>query len=116
MTIKTQKGLIYALGQPAHKYTCCDGFETFDLEEAVEHDNKLHERDIKEVVPEQIWSMQQAINMAIAEDRVVRFVSKKSGKELKKEIVDLKGCKMMKPSKESDQIAVIPPSVTDFVF
>jgi aspartate carbamoyltransferase regulatory subunit len=60
---------------------------------------------------EQIWSIQEAINMAVAEKRVVRFLSDKANVELKKGITDIKGCKLRKPSKESNDIAVIPPTV-----
>jgi hypothetical protein len=63
-----------------------------------------------------VTSIQQAINMAVAEKRVVRFLSNKSNDELRKGIIDLKGCKLRKPAKESNDIAVIPPSVEDFDF
>jgi len=65
---------------------------------------------------EPIWNVQTAINMAVAENRVVRFLSSKSNEELRKEILDKKGCKIMKPAKLSDDVAVIPPSITNFVF
>jgi hypothetical protein len=65
---------------------------------------------------EQVWSMQEAINKAVAENRVVRFLSDKSTKELKSEIVDKKGCLLRKPDKESNDIAVIPPGIEDFSF
>jgi aspartate carbamoyltransferase regulatory subunit len=60
---------------------------------------------------EQIWSIQEAINMAVAEHRVVRFLSEKTNEQLKKDIVDIKGCKLRKPRKESNDIAVIPPDI-----
>lgn len=65
---------------------------------------------------EQIWSIQQAINTAVAEKRVVRFLSDKTNAELKKRIEDIKGCKLLKPDKTSNDIAVIPPSVDSFDF
>lgn len=65
---------------------------------------------------EQIWTTQQAINMAVAERRVVRFLTDKPNKQIKKEIDDLKGCLLRKPDKESNEVAVIPPGVEDFCF
>ena len=63
-----------------------------------------------------IHNVQTAINMAVAEDRVVRFLSSKTNAELKKEILDKKGCKIMKPAKLSDDVAVVPPSINNFDF
>ena len=65
---------------------------------------------------ESITNLQTAINMAAAENRVVQFLSSKTNAELKKEILDKKGCKIMKPVKLADEVAVIPPSVTNFDF
>jgi len=65
---------------------------------------------------EQIWTTQQAINMAVAERRVVRFKTTKSNKEIKKEIDDLKGCLLRKPDKDANEVAVIPPGIEDFCF
>jgi len=65
---------------------------------------------------EPITNVQTAINMAVVENKAVRFLSSKTNAELKKEILDKKGCKIMKPSKFSDDVAVIPPSITDFDF
>lgn len=58
-----------------------------------------------------ISNVQEAINMAVAKKRVVRFLSEKSNEQLKKEIVDIKGCQLRKPNKDAHEIAVIPPSV-----
>ena len=63
-----------------------------------------------------VRTVQEAINMTVAEDRVVRFLSSKTNAELKKEILDKKGCKIVKPAKLADDVAVIPPSVTNFDF
>ena len=63
-----------------------------------------------------ITNVQTAINMAAAENRVVRFLSSKTNAELKSEILDKKGCKIVKPAKDADDVAVIPASVTDFDF
>ncbi len=65
---------------------------------------------------EQIWSVQEAINKAIATDKPVRFVSNKTNDELRKEIVDLKGCQLVKPDKDSNEVAAVPPSVKNFDF
>lgn len=114
--IRTVRRLVYLPNKPPVQYQTNDGERFDELEEAVEHENKITASVTKDVVPEQIWTVQQAINMAIAENRVVRFESRKSNKELKKEIVDLKGCKLMKPDKDSTRVAVIPPSITNYVF
>lgn len=114
--IRTVRPLVYLPNRSQVQYQTDDGARFDSIEEAVEHENKITASITKDVVPEQIWTVQQAINMAIAENRVVRFESRKSNKELKKEIVDLKGCKLMKPEKNSECVAVIPPSITNYVF
>lgn len=63
-----------------------------------------------------IDNVQTAINMAVVENRAVRFLSSKPNAELKKEILDTKGCKLVKPSKLSDDVAVVPPSINNFDF
>lgn len=103
--------------QPGHLYQTDDG-ETFEnLDEAVDHDNELRRNAPKPPVQyEQIWSIQEAINKAVAEDRVVRFIWEGDNASIKKGIVDKKGCSIMKPEKKSKDVAVIPPSVKDFDF
>lgn len=97
-------------------YQTRDGQIFTDIDEAVEHENKLQPLDKPPVVYEQIWSIQEAINMAVAEKRVVRFLWTKSNAETKKEIVDRKGCNLMKPERDSQDVAVIPPGIEDFDF
>lgn len=63
-----------------------------------------------------VYSIQEAINMAVAKKRVVRFLSRWTNAEIKSNIVDRKGCKLMKPNKESNDVAVVPPTVKDFDF
>ena len=65
---------------------------------------------------EQVWSIQEAINKAVAEHRVVRFMSPWTNAEMKAAIVDLKGCKLMKPDKDSKDTAVVPEYIHDFDF
>jgi hypothetical protein len=65
---------------------------------------------------EQVWTVQAAINKAAETKQVVRFLSDKPNAEIKKEIIDLKDCKLMKPSREATEIAIIPPNITDFDF
>jgi hypothetical protein len=65
---------------------------------------------------DQIWTIQQAINMAVAEKRVVRFLTDKTNKQIKKEIDDIKGCALRKPDKDSNEVAILPPGVEDFCF
>lgn len=68
------------------------------------------------VVYEQIWTVQEAINKAAATGKVVRFLSRKPNSELRKEIIDLKGCKLLKKDRESEDVAAVPPNVKDFDF
>lgn len=65
---------------------------------------------------EPVQSMQEAINKAVATGRSVRFLTKKTNKELKKEIVDIRGCKLLKPDRLSDEVAVVPPGIENFDF
>lgn len=65
---------------------------------------------------EQIFTIQTAINTAVAEKRVVRFLSDKSNAEIKKGIEDIKGCKLLKPDRNSHDIAVTPPGFENFSF
>ena len=109
--------LLVAVEGKNFKYRICDGREFLDLDEAVEEDNKLHASEPKKPVEyEQFWTIQAAINKAVAENRVVRFLYEGDTAELKKGIDDRKGCKLLKPDKEAKEVAVVPPSVTDFVF
>jgi len=90
-------------------------FDTFS--EAVEYENNYNEEHLQTNANyEQVWTVQEAINKAVAENRVVRFLSDKSRNDLLREIDDLKGCKLMKPSRESKDVAVIPASVQNFDF
>ena len=63
-----------------------------------------------------IVTTQQAINMAIAEHRVVRFQTDKSNEEIKRTVDDLRGCVMRKPDKDAKEVAIIPPGIEDFCF
>jgi len=63
-----------------------------------------------------IQTTQQAINMAVAENRVVRFITNKTGKEIMLQVDDKKRCKLLKPEKDSMQVAIIPPGIEDFDF
>lgn len=65
---------------------------------------------------EQVWTTQEAINKAVAEHRVVRFLSDKSNYQIKSEIDDLKGCLIRKADRESRDVAVIPPGIESFSF
>lgn len=65
---------------------------------------------------DQVTTTQQAINKAIAENRVVRYKTDKSNKEIKLQIDDKKGCLLRKPNKDSNEVAIIPPGIEDFTF
>lgn len=116
MSLKSRRAIISTPGGPEFIYTACDGQEFFDLDDAVKYDRGLHSKDAPKPMYEQIWTIQQAINMAVAEGRVVRFISSESNVDLKKGIIDKKGCKLFKPSRESNDVAVVPPSVKVFDF
>lgn len=63
---------------------------------------------------------QEACNKAVAENRAVRFlIHDMTNEEIRKkwrQVIDKKGCKIMKPDKLSHDVAVIPPTVHDFDF
>jgi len=65
---------------------------------------------------DQVTTTQQAINMAIAENRVVRYKTNKSNLEIKREIDDKKNCLLRKSSRESNEVAIVPPGIEDFTF
>ena len=115
--IKAIPGRILIQGkQSLVSYQTRDGQVFTDIEEAVEHENSLQPLPRPPIVYEQIWSIQEAINMAVAEKRVVRFLWTKSNAETRKEIVDRKDCHLMKPDRDSQDTAVIPPGIDDFDF
>ena len=105
---------------PPFRYRTEDGLLWDTMTKAVDHEAKLEGREDDNPVThadyENVFTIQEAINMAVAEDRVVRFLWSGSNEEVRRQIDDLKGCKLMKPSKESKDIAVIPPSVKNFDF
>jgi len=90
------------------------------LDEAIEHDSRLYggraDNPVTHAVYEQVFTIQEAINKAVAENRVVRFLSEETNENLRKKIDDLKGCKLMKPSRDSKDVAVVPPSISNFDF
>jgi hypothetical protein len=99
------------------KYITKDNKEFFDLEEAVEYENSLVKFTPKKAVPyEFITSIQQAINMAVEENRVVRFLWKGTNESIKKGIDFKRDCRLLKPDKDSNDVAIVPPSVKDFDF
>lgn len=63
-----------------------------------------------------IQTTQQAINMAVAEQRVVRYLTNKTRKEILGQIDDKKGCTLRKPDKDSMEVAIIPEGIEDFSF
>ena len=63
-----------------------------------------------------IQTTQEAINMAVAERRVVRYITTKARKEILAQIVDKKGCSLLKPSKDSLEVAIVPEHIKNFDF
>lgn len=63
-----------------------------------------------------IQTTQQAINMAVAEQRVVRYITNKTREEILGQIDDKKGCSLRKPDKDSMEVAIIPEGIEDFSF
>jgi len=117
--IRPIKRLVRLMNDPEYRYMTDDElvWDTFD--EAMEHDLRLQkgtDNPVTHAVYEAITSIQQAINMAVAENRVVRFLSNEDNKELRRKIDDIKGCKIMKPDRTSNDIAVVPPGIENFDF
>ncbi len=99
------------------KYVTDDGEEFVELEAAVEHENKINALKPKPVIKyEFVTSIQQAINMAVAEHRVVRFLWPHDNKKIKASIEDIKGCKLLKPDKNSHDVAIVPEGCGPFDF
>jgi hypothetical protein len=114
MPVKIVPAKVITPGFPNFRYVACDGTEFVDSGEAYDYDCELHvstPSPKKEPVYDRVNTIQEAINMAVAEGRIVRYLSKESNAELKSNILDKKGCKLRKPDKESKDVAVIPPSV-----
>lgn len=118
--IRQVRRLIRLANMSEYQYITEDDLLWDTLGEAIEHEERLtgkkKENPVTHAVYEDVTSIQQAINMAVAENRVVRFITDKSNKELRKGIDDIKGCKLMKPSRESKDVAVIPESIQNFDF
>ena len=55
-------------------------------------------------------NIQQAIDLAVAEDRAVIFECSDDNDSLKASISDLKGCAAMKPTADSTTVVITPPS------
>ena len=117
--IKPVRRLVRLLNEPEFRFMTDDGLTWDTLSEATEHDLRLQGGDknpATHAVYEAVTSIQQAINIASAENRVVRFLSNDDNKELRRKIDDLKGCKIMKPDRTSNDVAVVPPSIQNFDF
>lgn len=103
-----------------YQYRTDDDLLWDTIGEAVDHDARLYngqpENPVTHAVYEQVFTIQEAINKAVAENRVVRFLSEESNVNLRKKIDDLKGCKLLKPSRDSMDIAVVPSSIQNFDF
>ena len=82
--------------------------------------SKTIKKDVDEVVGEvkfdDVTTTQQAINMAVAERRVVRYLTNKTREEILGQIDDKKGCMLRKPDKDSREVAIVPPHIKDFSF
>lgn len=117
--IRPIKRLVRLMNDPEYRYMTDDELVWDTFGEAMEHDLMLQkgtENPVTHAVYEAVTSVQQAINMAVAESRVVRFLSSEDNKELRRKIDDLKGCKIMKPDRTSNDIAVVPPGIENFDF
>ncbi len=110
MTIRIIPPRIKIPGKLSCWYKTADGEEFSSLEEAVEHENKINEDRRPKPTYDYVTSIQQAINMAVAENRVVRFIWEKDNDSIRKEVEDPKGCRLRKPYKEAKEIAVVPES------
>jgi len=57
-------------------------------------------------------NIQDAIDLAAKEDRIVRFTNTDSNDDLRKGIVDLKECEVIKGNPEDTNITILPPSIS----
>jgi len=60
---------------------------------------------------EGIKNIQDAIDIAIQEDKTVHFICSDSNDEIRKAVSDYKGCNVIKTTEEDTTITVCPPSV-----
>ena len=118
--IKQVKRQIRLLTESEWQYRTDDDLLWDTIGEAIEHDARLYggeaDNPVTHAIYEQVFTIQEAINKAVAENRVVRFLSEETNENLRKKIDDLKGCKLMKPSRDSKDVAVVPPSISNFDF
>jgi len=117
--IKPLKRMIRLMNDSEYRYMTDDELVWDSLSEAIEHDAQLKRKvdnPATHAIYEDVTSVQQAINMAVAENRVVRFLSSDDNKELKRKIDDLKRCKILKPDRTSNDVAVVPPGIENFDF
>lgn len=59
-------------------------------------------------------TVQEAIDLAVRENRIVSFSCVDSNDEIRKAIRDLKGCDVIKGNREDDTVHVFPPSLSFF--
>jgi hypothetical protein len=119
MSVKIVPAKIITPGFPNFRFQACDGTEFVDSGEAYDYDNALHvsaPKEKKEPVYDRVSTIQEAINMAVGEGKIVRYLTRESNKELKFNILDKKGCVIRKPDRESNDVAVIPPSIDPDTF
>ena len=117
--IRPLKRLVRLMNDPEYRYMTDDELVFDTIGEAIQHDAELKRKvdnPATHAAYEDVTSIQQAINMAVAENRVVRFLSSDDNKELKRKIDDLKGCKILKPDRTSNDVAVVPPGIENFDF
>jgi hypothetical protein len=118
--IKQVKRQIRLLTESEWQYRTDDDLIWDTIGEAIEHDARLYstqaDNPVTHAIYEQVFTIQEAINKAVAENRVVRFLSEETNENLRKKIDDLKGCKLIKPSRDSKDIAVVPASISNFDF
>lgn len=92
------------------------GIELNELKEPrVSTTTKVAEEEVKSKY-DPINTTQEAINMAVAENRVVRYLTNKTREEIMAQVDDKKGCSFRKPDKDSREVAIIPEGIEDFSF
>lgn len=116
MQIIPEKRKIFVPGMSPWQYRTEDDLLFDSLGEAMEHVKAMGYIPRKPVTYEGFTTIQEAINKAVAEKRVVRFLTNTPNELLKKGIDDLKDCRILKPDKNSTDVAVIPPGIEDFDF
>lgn len=116
MKIIPERRAVFVQGMSPWQYRTEDGLLWDTIGEAIEYVEGQGRTPTAPATYEGFLTIQEAINKCVAENRVVRFLTSQSNDALRKGIDDLKGCRLVKPSRESNDVAVLPPGYGEFDF